>query len=402
VFLYIVETSLEENNTNFAPRTFAFLQVCKRWNEIAIRFPQLWVWRIPGTIDAWDLFESRSQDAPIFLTWRTWLPEDVEPAESALNILMNTETPRRIRQLDFSGTYQQLESILRALDSRSTSSTSSIRLQCFPYNNNREHLTRFFSLSFPKLSKLDVHTFLPDFTSPILTTSILTSLKLDPVQSQYTLPQLLQVLQQHPNLKQLNLTSGKLPSVENSGELVPVLLPHLVDLRLCGASETIKGLIDLISMSSPLHNVTIDFQYDYPRSVTTPATTTKKLLSVYYGCEGLEHLRKVTHLTFSSATKTHQIISAKSQSTTVSHPTYNFQLHFHVMRSEPAQEIIHLFPMEHVREYDAEELDLVTDYWCETLRRMGGLLHLRLHSMAIEPVLAALYLNGEGAYREAA
>ena len=91
VFLYVVETGLERGNTSFAAGTFVFLQVCKRRNEIAVWSPQFWVWLISGTLKAWDLFKSRSKDAPLFLTWRTWLPK------SALNIPTESETPRRIR-----------------------------------------------------------------------------------------------------------------------------------------------------------------------------------------------------------------------------------------------------------------------------------------------------------------
>ena len=195
------------------------------------------------------------------LTWQTRFPK------STPNILTDTETPRRIRQLDFNGTHEQLEHILGTLDSGSTSTTSSIRLQLNRYEKNRggEHLGRFFSLSFPKLSKLDINTFLPDPTSSVLTTSNLTSLKLDLTYNdnrRYARFQFLQVLRQHPNLKQLDLMGAGLPSIGNSGELVPVVLPRLVDLKLHGTDEAIEEFIDIISMSSPLHNVTIDFEYN--------------------------------------------------------------------------------------------------------------------------------------------
>ena len=258
VFLCVIEAGLQGEDTSFAVGTFAFLHVCKRWNEIAAGSPQLWVWWIPGTLKAWHLFKSRSKDAPLTLIWRSHFPK------SAQDILADTETPRRIHQLDVNGTHEQSEQILGALDSRSTSTTSSIRLQYARYKkNDTEYLTRFFSLSFPKLSKLDINTFLPGPTSSILTTSNLTSLKLvSPYTNNgcYTQSQFLQVLQQHPNLEQLNLLGDGLPSVENSGGLVPIVLPCLVDLRLCGKDGAINGFMDLISMSSPLHNIIINFQ----------------------------------------------------------------------------------------------------------------------------------------------
>ena len=253
VFLYIVETGLRWDHMSFNFGTFAFLQVCRRWNEVAVESPQLWVWWIPGTLEVWNRFKSRSKDAPLFLTWRNWLPK------YALDILTDTETPRRIRQLWVDGTHEQLGQILGGLDSRSTPTTSSVRLQCdHNEESNEEHLTRFFSLPFPKLSKLYIGTFPPDPTSSILTTSNLTSLKLNLTYNDsrcYNRSQLSQVLQQHPNLKQLDLRAGGLSLVENSGEPVPIVLPRLVDLKLCGTDEGIDGFIDLISMSSPLYSV---------------------------------------------------------------------------------------------------------------------------------------------------
>jgi len=400
VFLYVIEAGLQKN-TDFATMTFAFLQVCKRWNEVAIGSPQLWVWLVPGTFEAWDLFKSRSKDAPLCLTWETWLPE------STLNILTDTEVPRRIRQLDFTGTHEQLGPILSALDSRSTSTTSSIRLQRSRYgeNDNREHLTRFFSSSFPKLSKLDIHDFLPDSTSSILTTSNLTSLKLSLTYNydhRYTRSQFLQVLQQHPNLGKLDLMGG-LFSIENSGGLVPVVLPRLVDLKLSGPDEVIEGFIDLISMFSPLHDVTIDFGYGSGPSLAARVNTTKKLLTAYYGCKGLEYPRKATHLTVSSPYSWQEdlTINAKFRSTSVSHPIYNLELHFSGMMNAQAQKIIPLFPLNHVREYSVGRLDLSMDDWRRTFRKMKGLLHLQSGDMDIGPMLNALDLVDEGVHRAA-
>ena len=399
MFLYVVEAGLRNEDTNFVTGTFAFLQVCKRWNEVAVGSPQLWVWWIPGTLKAWDLFRSRSKDVPLFLTWRHCSPGPVP------NVLADTATRRRIRQLDFSGTHEQLEQILGTLDSRSTSTTSSVRLRCpfYEKNDNADHLTRFFSLSFPKLSKLDINTFPPDPTSPVLTTSNLTSLKLDITYNndrRYTQSQFLQALQQHPNLKQLHLRAGGFPSVENSRGLVPVVLPHLVDLRLYGTDEVIDGFIDLVSMSSPLHNVIIDFERNGAPGVVAHENTAKKILTVYYGCKELEYPRKATHLTISSPPPCHLIIGAKSHSTSAYRPIYNLELRFHGMRGALVQEIIPFFPLKHVRKYATERFDPPADDWRGTLRRMKNLLHLRLDNMDIVSVLIALDLINEGVHGE--
>ena len=207
------------------------------------------------------MFNSRSKDAPLFLTWREYLPE------SAHTVLTESETPKRIHQLDFRGTTHQFKYILNVLDQRSLSTTSSIRLQILD-PKNREHLTCFFSFPFPKLSKLDVRNFLPDPTSSIFVTSNLTSLKLDipcPDGRYCTKSQLLQVLQRNRNLRQLDFKAGGLSLAGDSGGLVPVHLPHLVDLSLCGMSGVIDGFVSLVCMSSPLHKIAIQFQHKYYR-----------------------------------------------------------------------------------------------------------------------------------------
>ena len=52
VFLYVIEAGLQNNDTEFAAGTFNFLQACKSWNHMAVNFPRLWVWWIPGAARA--------------------------------------------------------------------------------------------------------------------------------------------------------------------------------------------------------------------------------------------------------------------------------------------------------------------------------------------------------------
>jgi len=398
VFLYVVEAGLEDGYTSFALGTFSFLQVCRCWNEVAVGFPQLWVWWIPGAVKAWHLFKSRSKDAPLFLTWKSHLPN------SARDILTGTGTPKRIRQLYFYGDSEELEQFLAALDSCTTSITSSIRLHGLRFSKNGKDLTRFFSLSFPKLSKLDLKDYLPDSSSFILKTSNLTSLKLnlqDPDPRRYTLSQLSRVLQQHPNLQELELQEGALPPVEKSGTPAPVVLPRLIDLSLCGSNTSIAGFIDLVSMSSPLHNVTVRFS---STSALAPISTAKKLLTAYYECEGLEYPRKVNRLNVSSGPLGKDlIVDAVSHSTSASHPTYHLKLQFRQLGDGLARKIIPLVPLKRVNEFTVERLSyLFTDDWRKALRKMKGLMRLRLDNMDIEPVLDALGPDTGCMYGEAA
>jgi hypothetical protein len=42
VLPHVVESGLRDDDTCFAARKFTFLRVCRRWNEVAGSFPQLW------------------------------------------------------------------------------------------------------------------------------------------------------------------------------------------------------------------------------------------------------------------------------------------------------------------------------------------------------------------------
>ena len=162
MFLRVIESSLQDDDTRFTTRTFRFRQVCRHWNEVAVGFPQLWVRWASGAFKAWPLFNARSKEAPIFLTWQTYhIPA------SGLDVLADSTIPGRIRQLDFIGTSEQLEQVLSTFNSNPPSNTLSIRLQTTKHllatkDDTEEHLARFLPFSFPKLSKLDIKNFQPD------------------------------------------------------------------------------------------------------------------------------------------------------------------------------------------------------------------------------------------------
>ena len=393
VFLYVVEAGLQDDNASFATGTFSFLQACRRWNEVAIGFPQLWVWWVAGAVKAWHLFKSRSKDAPLFLTWRSHL------TDSTLDILAGAGTPRGIHQFDFSGGGEQLERLLDALISNSISITSSVRVQLIgPYHHRSvRHLDRFFSSPLPNLSKLDIENFLPDSSSSLFTTSNLTSLRLKlprEYQHRFTRSQLSKILHQHPNLQGLDL-EGALPPVEKSGSSAPVVLPQLTDLRLYDADPVIAGFTDLINMSSPLRNVVIYFQPVHTAHVPTIFATVKKILTAYYECQGLECPRRVDHLTVSSGPMENDLIIDAGSSST---PSSNLKLQFHEILTTFTENIVPLLPLKHVRKFTVEGLAVSTDDWHRVLRRMKDLLYLQLDRLEIGPVLDAFDYDDECMY----
>jgi len=393
VFLYVVEAGLQDGNARFTAGTFSFLQACRRWNEVAIGFPQLWVWWVAGAVKAWHLFKPRSGDAPLFLTWRSHL------TDSARDSLVDAGISRRIHQFDFSGGGEQLQRLLDTLNSSSISITSSIRVQLIGSYPRRsvKHLNRFFSSPLPNLSKLDIENFLPDSSSSLFTTSNLTSLRLSlprAYKRRFTQSQLSKILQQHPNLRELDL-EGALPPVDKSGPSVPVVLSNLVDLKLYDADSAIVGFTDLINISSPLRNVVIRF---YAAHVPTLVATVKKILTAYYGCRGLERPRRADHLTISSDPMENTLaIDVGSPST----PSPNLKLRFHGIVGMFTGDIVSLFPLKHVRKFTIEGPAVPMDDWYRTLRGMRGLLHLQLNSLAIGPALSGLGFDDKGMYGEA-
>ena len=395
VFLCIVESGLQYDNTSFTWGTFGFRQVCKHWNEVAIGFPQLWVRWATSAVRAWPLFDTRSKGAPICLTLRSGSITALAPG----GILTDPTIPGRVRMLDFSGAGDHLECLLGVFGSNHSSNVSSIRLHATRHSERgpREHTVAFLSLSFPKLSKLDIKTnFLPDFSSPIFTTSNLISLKLgshhrDGVH--YTQSQFSEILQRHSDLQELHLWRGGMPLVEPSGPSVPVAPPRLVDLRLYGTEVMISGIMGLVGMTSPLYNVIIHFESTSSSSISNLTNTVKEIIASYYECQGPDHPRRANHLAISNSEGRYLTFNVGSRSTSKSHPASNLELRFDGVDNMLAERICLLFPLGDILEFTAAGLDLTRSRYRRILQMMRSLEHLRLDHLDIGPVLGALNLS---------
>jgi len=405
VFLRVVESGLQRDDTCFANGTFRFRQVCRNWNEVAIGSPQLWVRWVSGAFRAWPLFRARSKEAPIFLTWRTH-----QIPASGLDVLADPAIPGRIRQLDFIGTSKQLEQALGAFNSSSPSNALSIRLHVTQSifaieDDTQDHVARFLPFSFPKLSKLDIENFQPDSSSPLLTTSNLTSLRLSfhsGIRPRDTLAQFSRLLQKHPNLEELDLEYGAMPRVEPAEDPAPITLPRLVDLKLHGTAECILGLVNLIDISIPLQNVF--FQFCYPRDQNVPALVdiVKKLLAAYYECEGLVYPRKASHLTVESwpgGDWDPLVFMARSHSAPASIPRPVLKLQFY--RKDELMDVFPLFPLDDTREFTMDGLFLSSDEHYKLLQRVKGISRLELAALDIGPVFGALDSRNRGASKGA-
>ena len=397
VFLHVVRSSLQGGDTYFARGTFDFRLVSKRWNEVAVGFPRLWSLWVAGAIKAWPLFNSRSKDGPLTLTWRPHL------SASARDIMMAPAIPRRTYGLDFSGTGDQLSYFLGVFDSNPPSNLSSIRLQVNPYDGREPQgcLARLLSLPLPKLSTLNIGNFLPNPSSPIFTTSKLISLKLFlPYQKEgrYTLAQFSEILQQHPTLQELDLNHGAIPLPGVPGTSAPVVLPRLAILRLHGTSGPILGLMDLIGTSSPLHNIVIHFCHATNSTVADITKTMETILVPYYNRQDLDHPREVRSLAISMRGSL-LTYDARSHSTPTSNLELQFRLSGGLVLHNLAEETFAFFPSGNIREFSIRELTLTR----EMVWKMGDLLHLRLyhqHGHVLLLALDALSLGDQGVSAE--
>jgi len=399
-FLYVVESNSHEDIAHFTPGTFNFRQVCKHWNEVAIGFPQLWVRWMSGAVKAWPLFDTRSGDAPVFLTWR-----GTKPSHSFRSAFENPALPAKIRQLDFSGSSEELEHLLSAFNLNPPLNVSSVRFRVLSYftfeSDTRDHFARFIPFSFPKLSKLDVEHCQPDISSPIFTTSNLTSLKLcfhhGTGLPGYTLTQFSQILQRHPNLRELDLKHGAIPLVDSPEAPVPIALPRLVDLKLCGMAECVLGLINVIGMPSPLRNVELRFRD--PRHPEAPAiiNAVKKILAAYYEFERPDYPRKVNHLRIVSWPRVDYdplCFIAQSRPSPTSTPQSVLKLE--VNGTDELLELLNLLPLNDIQEFVADGLNFPSNKYRMLLQRMKDLPRLQLAALDITPVMEAMRFCGQG------
>lgn len=392
VFLYIVESGIQEDGMCFRPGTFRFREVCRHWDDVAVGCPQLWVWWLTGAAKVWNLFNERSKDALIFLSWRSNNP----PPYCLPGLPVDTTLPGRIRHLDFAGREGHLEDLLRSFDPSSTSNTSSIRFRITRHNGlgTEAHLTRFFSLPFPKLSKLNVKNFLPDPSSPAFTTSNLISLKLSFPQGElpsHTLTQFSRILQRHQDLRELDLEDGAVPLVRGPGVPVSCILSRLVNLKLRGTVECIAGLINLVGMSPTLRAVALRFCEFHDSAIPALVDTVKTTIAMYYERGGLDHPLRAHHLSVTRVYSEHRKFVrfvAEPHSTTP--PTERPILSFEFWRVDELLELLLHFPLNDVREFIVIGLDLPFGWYRAMLQRMLNLSHLHLAVLKIKPVLKAM------------
>ena len=380
----------------FGIGTFSFRQVCKHWNEVAIRSPQLWVRWVPGATKAWPLFYQRSGGAPISLFWRYSYALDRYP-----DIPKHAALLGRVHLLDFRGENRHFEHLLSAFDPIPPSNASSIRLKITPYHakNPEDHLVRFFSLSFPKLSNLDIGNFLPDLSSPVFMASNLTSLKISfPFSdaSRYTLAEFSKTLQRHPNLQKLDLEDGAMPRVEPSGVPVSCVLSQLTDLKLCGTEGCVSGLMDLIGMSPPLLNVVLRFRYPHRQTVPSLVGPVKKIFGDYYGCTEPARHRKAVHLVIERLRLDHALVFVAKASKSRSAPSPQSTLRLELWGTQKAPEFLHLFPLKNVKTFSVDGLSHFTPQYRTILPKMKRLKHLGLASVDVDWVVGAVDCRNKG------
>ena len=185
-----------------------------------------------------------------------------------------------------------------------------------------------------------------------------------------------------------------------TGALIPFILPRLVSLWLHGTEVAILKFIDLIDMSSPLHDVVIRFHHD-----SRPlAGTIAKILAAYYKCQGLNYPRKFNHLTISySSEKQYLVFNTQSRSAPTANLKPNLRFQFNRTTQYIAGMIVKgtfpLFPLDGIREFIAKGPVICGDQYREMFQKMKNVSHLRLKNLDIFPALQALSLWNQGSFR---
>jgi hypothetical protein len=192
------------------------------------------------------------------------------------------------------------------------------------------------------------------------------------------------------------LNHGAIPQPGQSASLpVHFALPRLATLRLYGEEAAILGLLDLIGMSSPLHNVVVRFSRPSHPNPSALARTVEKILVSYYAFQEPNHSRKTSHITIScNPEKRHITFSTRSRRLPTSNIRSDLKFRFNVICEQDmnalVMEMFPLFPLDDVRGFALEGSVISGEVCTEMFRKMQNLVHLRLDDLDLWLALEAL------------
>jgi len=381
IFLYCIGGELTRNSL-YATGTFNFIYVCWYWKTVAYETPQLWSTWPGGCSHAWPILHSRSKNAPLDIHLRKRPIDSLEP------IFTDPDVFRRLRSLDFTGHASWLELFLEyfgeGINHGSTASTlEDLRLDisCMGAMSGYETfecISRFFSLSFPKLHTLEVVNFGIDWNTsfPSLSSIVDLTIQNPPNANRPKMEQLLSFLRRNPRMETLILEDGAFPQSDDTGGGRGFLeLPDLRSLQLRGGLLPIMRLLEHVKLPPEL-------QYT---SITADATgclndaivpSIKPFLRSYYLSEDREERRihglrltlddlQTTVLTVSTTPK-----ALGPEATLSQFPLSPMNLHIQTYQDKIplSMEVFQFLPLDNLRDLSLESLGFSVEQ-CQLLFR---------------------------------
>jgi len=375
IFLFCIGGKLN-HSSRYAARTFDFIYVCWYWKMVAYETPQLWSTWPGGCIDAWPILHLRSKNAPLDIHLRN-RPIHLGILEP---IFTSFDTFRRLRSFDFKGHASWLEQFLKhfgvVLDHGNTSNLEDLvlNISCMGAMSGYEtfeRISRFFSLSFPKLHTLEIVNLSINWDTSFSSLSSIANLTIrnPPNANRPKTEQLLSFLRRNPRLKTLILEDGALPQSDDTGGGRGCLgLPDLRSLQLMGDLLPIMRLLEHLKLPPELQYVSITVDATGSSSdMIVPSI--KPFLRSYYLSEAWEERRidglrlslddlQTTVLTISTSPK-----ALVAEATPSQIPLSPMNLHIQTYQDKKplSMEIFQFLPLDNLRDLSLESLEFTVE-----------------------------------------
>lgn len=264
---------------------------------MAYETPQLWSTWPGGCIDSWPILHARSKNAPldIHLLRRPADPTALVP------IFSHPEMLRRLRSLDFDGHASWFDQFLHYFVVHNHENVPNLknlrinisRMGAISGYESFEHISRFISLSFPKLHTLEIFGLSVDWNTSFPSLSSITELTIINLADTNTpmLSQLFSLLRSNPRIKKLTLEDGALPKSDDSvGRTDCLELSDLRTLRLRGGLIPTVFLLEHLRLPPKLQYASIVIDAEgYSNEAIFPRIT--PFLHSYYLFEDREERR---------------------------------------------------------------------------------------------------------------
>lgn len=324
-------------------------------------------------------------------------------------ILSNPETLGRLRSLDFKGHASLFDQFLEYFVVRNRASVPNLQdlrvdISCMGATSGYEsfeRISRFFTLSFPKLDTLEIINLGINWNSSFPSFSSVTKLTIKNPSNviRPQMIQLLSLLRSNPRMKELDLEDGALPQPDDTGgERGFLRLPDLRSLRLNGGLLPIMRLLEHLRLPPELQYVSITVDaVGHSNDAILPRI--KPFLQSYY-LEAREERRiegmrlslddlQTTMLTISTTPKT---LSSEATLAQVPLPPMNFRVRTHQDKRSLSTEVFRFLPVENLRDLSLESLEFTVEQCKLLFNRVRRVEELCIAASSGPGAIAALEL----------